>query len=539
MTDHALRDDTTTPPPSGPAVLVGQIHTLIDQLQTVNLTGCSDAELVDVAVETERAIARLTFAGDRQIVEATERDLPRKTGHRSIIQFMTHRLRMANPGKRLEQTRATASFPDLTTGEPLAPAHPALAEAFAAGRVGSAHVHAVLDVLDQIPHAVAHDVQVAAEQQMAEIAVEHTPADITHLGARLLGHLDPDGTLADDADRQRRRNFWLNRQRADGTAKLNGTLTPELVARLEMMLAVWARPGMNNPHDAESPCGSIEDADPDQLAAAAERDDRSPAQLNHDAFNALLKAVFDDGMLGTSHRGLPEQLIVKADLNDLIREAGVATTATGTLIPIPDLIKLAADAQPWLAVFEDATAVPLYFGQGKRLATREQRLVSFARPDGESCSTPDCRVPAAHVEMHHAQIDWGDGEFTDITNLTPACTRHHHMVGNQPGQYTTRMVREGPDEGRCTWQLNVEPGAPPNPERINRRPDLPRRFAEHLKQVREEIHGPDPASGDETRLEIREVIGHQSEAPVNRGLSLKDLSPIELRCAALLGLNKI
>ncbi|GAC54803.1 DUF222 domain-containing protein, partial [Gordonia amicalis] len=263
------------------------------------------------------------------------------------------------------------------------------------------------------------------------------------------------------------------------------------------------KPGMNNPDDPDSPHGSIDDADPDAVAAAAERDDRSPAQLNHDALNALLKVVFEDGLLGKSHRGLPVQLIVKADLNDLIREAGFATTATGTLIPIPDLIDLAADAQPWLAVFKDATAVPLYFGRGKRLATREQRLVSFARPDGEVCSTPDCDLAATHVEMHHAQLDWGLGGLTD---LTPACPKHNRMVGDQPGQYTTHMVREGPDEGRCAWRLNTQPGAPPNSERINRRPDIPRRFAEHLQHVRTDIHGPEPASGDQPRLHLRQII---------------------------------
>ncbi|KAF0968214.1 HNH endonuclease signature motif containing protein [Gordonia sp. YY1] len=454
MADHALHDGTTTPPPSNPAALIGQIHTLIDQLQTASLAQCPDAELVDVAAETERAIARLSFAGDRQVVEATERDLPRKTGHRSVIQFMTHRLRIAYPGKRLKQTRATATFPDLTTGEPLEPAHPTLAKAFADGRVGSAHVHAVMEVLDQIPHATPHDMQVAAERQMAEIAVDHTPADITALGARLLAQLDPDGILTDDSDRQRRRQLWVNRQRADGTAQLTATLTPELLARISMFLAVWAKPGMNNPTDPDSPHGSIENADPDQVAAAAERDDRSPAQLNHDAFNALLTAVFEDGMLGKSHRGLPVQMIVKADLTDLIREAGFATTATGTLIPIPDLITMAADAQPWLTVFKDATAIPLYFGRGKRLATREQRLVSFARPDGHVCSTPGCDLSAAYVEMHHAQLDWGLGGLTDIVDLAPACPKHNRMVSDKPGDYTTRMVREGPDEGRCTWQLN-------------------------------------------------------------------------------------
>ncbi|ETA06470.1 hypothetical protein GOALK_099_00870 [Gordonia alkanivorans NBRC 16433] len=479
--------DVADEPISRAEELVGELHRITTELQAVDLTQCSDAALVDVAAETERAIARLGFAGDRQIVEATERDLPRKTGHRSVIQFMTHRLRVAHPMRRRDQMSATATFPSLT-GEPLPPQHPTLAEAFADGRVGSAHVHAVLDVLDQIPHAVDHDVKVAAERQMAEIAVDHTPADIAALGARLLALVDPDGTLADDTDRKRRRQLYVNRQRADGTAKMTANLTPELLARVTMLLAVWAKPGMNNPDDPESPCGSVEDADPEAVEAAAERDTRTPAQLNHDAFNALLKAVLDDGLLGKSHRGLPTQLIIKADLDDLVREAGFATTATGTLIPITDLIKLAADTQPWLAVFKDATAVPLYFGRGKRLATREQRLVSFARPDGESCSTPDCGIAAAHVEIHHAQLDWGLGGLTDITDLAPACPKHNRLVGDQPGQYTTRMVRDGPDEGRCAWRLNAEPGAPPNPERINRRPDIPRRFAEQLKQVRTDIH---------------------------------------------------
>ncbi|MDH3011702.1 MULTISPECIES: DUF222 domain-containing protein [Gordonia] len=522
MTDSASTDITDESPPTAVPALLDELDAIIDQLQTTGFTRLTDTEVDDAGVRIEQAIARLTYTGNQQIVEADQRDLPRKAGYRSVIDYMKHRLRMAYPGKRLKQTRATATYPDATTGAPLEPVHPTLATAFAAGRVGSAHVHAVIDVLDQIPHAVDHDIKVAAERTIAEQAVHLTPDQITEAGARLLGYLDPDGTLTDDTDRQRRRNVYLNRQRADGTAKMSGILTPELLARVSMFLAVWAKPGMNNPNDPESPTGSSEDADPDAVAAAAQRNDRSPAQLNHDAFNALLKAVFEDGMLGKSHRGLPMQLIIKADLNDLVREAGYAVTATATQIPIPDLINLAADAQPWLAVFKDATAIPLYFGRGKRLATREQRLASFARPDGDTCSNPDCGVSAAHVEMHHAQLDWGLGGLTDITDLAPACPKHNRMVGDQPGQYTTRMVREGPDEGRCAWRLNTQPGAPPNPERINRRPDIPRRFAEHLQHVRAEIHGPQPASGDTPRLQMRQVI------------DLRDASDAEATLASIL-----
>jgi len=90
---------------------------------------------------------------------------------------------------------------------------------------------------------------------------------------------------------------------------------------------------MINPNDPDSPRGSTEDADPDQLAAAAERDLRTPAQMQHDALTALLKAVFDDGLLGKVHRGLPMNRIIKSDLHDLARTTGYAISADGTLIP--------------------------------------------------------------------------------------------------------------------------------------------------------------------------------------------------------------
>ena len=141
-------------------------------------------------------------------------------------------------------------------------------------------------------------------------------------------------------------------------------------------------------------------------------------------------------------------------------------------------------------MFTDATPVPLYFGRAKRLASQGQRLASFAAPDGEVCSCPDCDQPAAQVELHHAVTDWVDGGRTDITDLAPACPRHNRMVGTQAGQYTTDKLRTGPDRGRTTWRLNTQPGAPPNPARINRRPDIEARFKAHLDHVRTEIHGP-------------------------------------------------
>ncbi|AZG45382.1 HNH endonuclease signature motif containing protein [Gordonia insulae] len=490
-----------------PALLT-ELHSLLDRLGEADLARCSDAELIDVAQATERAINRMTFQGNRQVLDLSDRDVPRAMGFRSLANFMNAHLRISDPGRRRAQLAATGRFRQLN-GQTGDPQYSTLAVAFAAGAVGAAHVHKTIEILDALPHRLPHDRKVAAEVTMGELAATHTPAEIGELGQRLLAHLDPDGELTDDADRQRHRNLWLNRQNAQQMSKLTGHLDPETRALVEMLQAVWAQPGMNNPADPQSPRGSIEDADPDQLSAAVERDRRTPAQRNHDALAALLRAVFTDGLLGKSHRGLPVQLIVKADLNDLKREAGLATTATGSLLPIADVIRLAADAQQYLAVFADHTAVPLYLGKAKRLASQGQRLASFARPDGEVCSAPGCDQPATQVEMHHAALDFAEGGLTDIVDLAPACPKHNRMVGHRVGQFTTGVYRDGLHAGRTWWRRNSQPDAPPNPEQINRRPDIAQLYGRHLDQTRARIHPPgtkaEPPPGRNT-LQLTETI---------------------------------
>ena len=82
--------------------------------------------------------------------------------------------------------------------------------------------------------------------------------------------------------------------------------------------------------------------------------------------------------------------------------------------------------------------------------------------------------------MHHAAKDWADGGLTDIDQLVPACDVHNRRVGTKPGQFTTRMITEGPDTGRVAWRLNAKPGMPANPERINRIADVKADFHDYL-----------------------------------------------------------
>ncbi|WP_331436320.1 DUF222 domain-containing protein [Gordonia sp. w5E2] len=461
---------------------LSRLAAVLDELAAVDVSLVSDAALVEATVEAERLALRTAGAvTDRLIVEASDRDLPRALGFRDVRNFMGHGLHIGDPAARHRVIAATGSFTTIC-GDRLPPSCPTLAGYVVEGRVAGAHVRAVLEVLEAIPGEVSAETKAAAEAQMAGYAVQFTPAEITNLGSRLLAHLDPDGTLTTSKDRKRRRRLWVNRQNAQLMSRLTADLDPIARARLDTVLDAWAKPGMNNPDDPESPVGPITMANAEQVAAAALRDERSPAQRNHDAFSALLGQVLESGMLGNTHRGLPIQVIVTTSLQELEEQAGIAQTTSGTLLPIGDVIEMAAStgASQYLAVFGEHTSVPLYLGRSKRIASLGQRLASFASPGGKMCSAPGCNQPASRVQMHHAAKDWADGGLTDIDQLVPACDVHNRRVGTKPGQFTTRMITEGPDTGRVAWRLNAKPGMPENPEHINRIADVTADFRDYL-----------------------------------------------------------
>ncbi|MCS3877407.1 hypothetical protein M2359_001036 [Gordonia amarae] len=489
--------DADAPGAALPA-LYAQLDTLLEQISAAEPARCTDEQLLQAAATHERCARRMAVLNDAAIVEIFDREAHRLTGCTTRQMFLTHELRITDPMLRMTRMEKLARFTAMT-GERRDPEYPNISDAAHRGDLGPAHVNAVIEVLAKLPHALPHDTKLAAEQTMAEISVDLTPSEIITAGGRLLAHLDPDGELTDDHDRTRRRNLWLNRQDAQKMSKLTGHLDPATRAMLEVVLNAWGAPGMNNPSDPHSPAGHPDTADADQLHEAADRDSRSSSQRHHDALAAFLRAGLDAGILGTTHRGLPATVVIKADLKDLQSRTGSGSTATGTVLPISEVIDaLARDGvDPYLAVFRDHDAVPLYLGRAKRLASRGQRLASFAAPGGHACSFPGCGQPAARVEMHHAVRDWADGGRTDIDQLAPACPKHNRIVGRTPGQYTTGKVTDGPGKGRTWWRRNPAPGAAPNPEQINLLPDIKQTFIQNLDATRSEIHGPQPNPPDD------------------------------------------
>jgi hypothetical protein len=69
--------------------------------------------------------------------------------------------------------------------------------------------------------------------------------------------------------------------------------------------------------------------------------------------------------------------------------------------------------------------VHLELGRTTRLATAKQRTA--LRPIYKGCAIPGCSVGWDNVVIHH--IHWyRNGGCTDIANLLPLCTKHHHLA---------------------------------------------------------------------------------------------------------------
>jgi hypothetical protein len=339
------------------------------------------------------------------------------------------RITKTDAGRRIADA-ADLSARRALTGEPLAPQLAATAAAQRQGLLGEGHVKIIRDFFDHLPTQVDAPTRQAAEADLADKASHYRPDQLAQYAHRLMDWLHPDGEL-NDAERARKRGLTLGKQDYDGMTRLSGLITQELRATLEPVLAKLAAPGANNP-DADKP---PVDEEPSQ--DAVRRDTRSQAQRNHDALLAGLHTLIASRELG-HHNGLPVTIVVTTTLADLETATGKALTGGGTLLPMPDVLRMAAHAHHYLALFDGAQPLALY--HAKRLANPAQRLMLHAQCRG--CTKPGCHAPAYHTQAHHLS-GWTNTHRTDINNLTPACPPDNRLA--ETG-WTTRKNANGDTE---------------------------------------------------------------------------------------------
>ncbi len=348
---------------------------------------------------------------------------------------LSHAIAEATLISRKAAARRIAEAADLgprrgMTGEPLPPALPQTAAGQKEGKLGPEHVTVIRNFSHRLPEWVDQPTRERAEKDLAKLGQDIRPEDLAGLADKLDNTINPDGNYTDN-DRARRRGLILGAQGPDKMSRLSGWITPELRATIEAAFAKLAAPGMCNPLE-ETPCI---DGTPSQ--EAIDKDTRGPAQRQHDALLAALRALLASGELG-QHNGLPASIIATTTLAELEAAAGCALTGGGSLLPMSDVIRLARHAHHYLVVFDKGKALALY--HTKRLASKAQRIVLYAKDRG--CSAPGCTVGGYYCEVHHV-IPYAESGTTGIDELTFGCGAHHRII--EKG-WTTRKNAHGDTE---------------------------------------------------------------------------------------------
>ena len=441
------------------AVMGEQISVLskaCDELSHRELIGL----LAELATVT-RSVPTLEHKVLARLLAETE---PHRLGEASWKKVLTTVLRVSGREATRRLVRAKTLGPRRSiSGEPLAPLWEATATAQAEGLLDEEHVSVIAKFHKALPRWVDAGTRAQADAELARQGAGLDPENLAAAARYLLVAIDQDGPAPSEKERGRKRGLTFGRQQADGSSFLSGWVTATFRAAVEAVWAKEAAPGhnipdyeLNDPADAvssdnetadanvpldETPEGDAADDEHDPQPEPRGSDPRTQQQRNHDALEAMAFRALQSGQLGT-HHGLPVTIVVSTTLQDLEKGAGVAVTGGGTLLPMRDLIRLAANAFHYLYVYDRHTEQSLYLGRTKRLANAAQRLVLHGKERG--CTRPGCSVPGYWAQVHHATADWKDDGQTNIDDLTFACGADHRMLDNT--DWRTRKNAKGQTE---------------------------------------------------------------------------------------------
>ena len=273
---------------------------------------------------------------------------------------------------------------------------PTLGNALHAGEIGAAHVDAITSAgRDLDDHQKA---ELLDDPEVTDAAKRMRPdsfATFLRRKVRAMTAAQAEDKLARQRNATRLR-MWVGR---DGMHHLSADFDPETGNRV--FTAV--------------------DAEFDALVAAGEpRNDRTRAraaaavlQRGHAAGPATTPAeiiVIDAGTLATGE----------------IHEHTVCETGSGADLPPSAVDRVMCESIVLPTVITSGgDRLQVDVGRHARVANRAQRRA--LRAMYPSCAFGDCHQTFDRCEIHHLQ-PWLAGGPTDLANLLPLCSRHHHLV---------------------------------------------------------------------------------------------------------------
>ncbi|WIX85063.1 HNH endonuclease signature motif containing protein [Amycolatopsis sp. DG1A-15b] len=356
----------------------------------------AEAELGALLVEIEQRGVMELF-GYRSVARLLEHlvDVPRQAGER-----MVRRARALNPGRNLD-------------GSPIPALAAATGVAARAGRLSNPMIDVITGVLAQ----VSPEHHASVETDLLTFAFDAGHKQVAAHGARILAHLNPDGTQPDETEPVApKRELFLRRKRT-GVWELNGTFDDETGTRTSALLDALAE-------------RRTSDDGPDH---------RTLPQRYGDAFSDAVDLALNSPEL-PMQAGERAHVMVAVSLEDLKTGVGTAMLGDTGEMSAAEARVHTCDSMLIPAVLGDKSE-PLNLGRLRRLISAGLRRALYLRDRG--CAFPGCHRPPRHCQGHHIR-HWADGGPTNLTNLVLMCAHHHRLLH------------------RSGWEVRIAPdGLPP------------------------------------------------------------------------------
>jgi hypothetical protein len=404
--------------PVEPATLLARVQADMLALQSADLGGLSDDQLLEHGRQLERARRLLPSLDARFIAELDARGLPASNCLRTSS-FLRGLLRL-DPREAHSRVKAAQDLAPrrALTGESLPAVFAEVAAAQDAGEISERHARIVIDTIGKLPDEITADFGEQIEAELVDYATRFDPHQLNQLARRIGYYYDQDGKLDDTAHREKTRGIAVH-QRPDGSCSGTFEGTAEFA---EFLLLTFDALGKPKPE--------IDGC----------KDPRTAAQRRHDALLEGLKLNVRAQQL-PSVAGVTATIVLTMTAEDFERRAGLARSGHGALIPVPEAIRISAGEYRLMNVVIDKTKGITAYSDTARLYSQNQRL-AMAAVDG-GCTFPNCPAPPGWCEIDHC-TEWAKTHRTRTDDGVLSC-RTHNVIAKQQGWTSTRIA------GRAAW----------------------------------------------------------------------------------------
>ena len=274
---------------------------------------------------------------------------------------------------------------------------PSFADALATGAVGAEHADALANVTAKLDDATKasffdHEATLLADAKTS------SPEDFQRRCRGLLTRIQHDQGI-EHAERQRQQTRLSRRIDAHGMHHVTAVYHPELGTA--MFTAI------DREVEALVAAGGDRSVDRQQLAAQALANLTLGGHQQIRPIEAEILVIVDHDT-------------VAHDLHD----GSVCEYGNGVQLP-PETVRRLCCQGRITPILLGADGVPLNVGRDQRLANRAQRRA--LRAMYRTCAFAGCDVAFDRCEIHHL-VPWELGGLTDLSNLLPTCSYHHHLV---------------------------------------------------------------------------------------------------------------